>query len=1331
MAEEIRLVGVFQDNITPQLKKLNTQINTITKSFEKFGKKLRPISKEMGNLAAATERVADALKQQKKAIDANSRSWNNYKKEVGQAGGAQRKAFKGVPRGGVTAPRIPKVGATGQGGGESGGGGGLGGVGAGFLAAGMTIGNQFGSMIMQGMSRAFDAYKNILLKPFKFLMSGIQERIDDEMDDIKTAGGLFSISKRSTNPFISSFAEAESLTKETNRYLAELAGALPGDTQQYIGISRQISDGIYQILSNDKEGSLKLAQKIASENGRTLNFENMSGSKAIQAAGKELVGEMTKLTVLGSLGQKQGAMGLPQLIEQMMSQDQVSSGQFKRYAAIFRDPLIKGALERNIPAINAAGKNTAERLEALRATLNEVVTPELVRRYQRSTAGVIEEMKTIFLNPEVGMLGLGKPLQQTARSFNQFGEELFTLTREIKIGGKTLEKGSNITARQLKGTTYALKDVATAANENLAIFDYIRDIFGNLAIVMGPIISAAASMFTGFEDLGEVLGSVREFTMKLQSNFEQYRVGLESLNKDFGNTTGLRAALATINNLFANLGIISDTEFLTNAGNIEDVNFKAFGEMISDMVTTFLESKAAVQLGKVIGEVIGTILASFAQIIEDISNPDKVENLFTGFMEGFEGAGGKKAMKTIMGALVDAIVKVLGFMVREFPKESFTVALIALAPAIVSGVIAALPAIMGAIGTAIATWFSGTSIAATIAGWAGGVGPAIAAAGAGAKAGLVAAGAAIKGGLVATGAAIKGGMVAAGAAAKAGLATSAATAKAGLVAAGASVKAGFLATAATAKAGLVAAGATIKGGLLAAGATAKAGFLTTIAGIKGGLLATGAAIKGGLVATGAGIKAGVLATAAGIKGGLLATGAALKGGLVATGAGIKAGLLTTAATIKGGLLATGAALKGGLLAAVASIKGGLLAAGAALKGAIMTVVAPFAILAAKVLLVAAGVIGLILIIRNFDIILSSLGHALMMTVSVIKLVSAQFVQAGADMAAGLLRMVHSLLSKVGMGGLVEGPLRIAEQASAEAGRVKIAAEQEIANRAKAINENTQKSLQRTQEDFAHLKAKMGEFGDGLKKNMGEFGEGVKTNLDKFGASTTTNVATMSTAATKLAADFAAAGAAIKNQAASPMFTSPTGGPMGAGDPRGGGGGPISSKAAQMGLTMTSHMRPGDPGWHGVGRAWDYSNSTGPTSEMHAFASDLANNYGGNLKELIYTPLGYSIKDGQKVPPYAQEGHYNHVHVAYGMGANSPAFFNSQQDAIGWEKKVAPANSAIASVTSNSSEFAGGSTIKVESINISGVNDPRAIANSVASEILYAIKRAENTELDIS
>jgi hypothetical protein len=34
-----------------------------------------------------------------------------------------------------------------------------------------------------------------------------------------------------------------------------------------------------------------------------------------------------------------------------------------------------------------------------------------------------------------------------------------------------------------------------------------------------------------------------------------------------------------------------------------------------------------------------------------------------------------------------------------------------------------------------------------------------------------------------------------------------------------------------------------------------------------------------------------------------------------------------------------------------------------------------------------------------------------------------------------------------------------------------------------------------------------------------------------------------------------------------------------------------------------------------------------------------------LLELIHTPLGFSYKNGQQVAPYAQGGHYNHVHVA--------------------------------------------------------------------------------------
>jgi hypothetical protein len=134
--------------------------------------------------------------------------------------------------------------------------------------------------------------------------------------------------------------------------------------------------------------------------------------------------------------------------------------------------------------------------------------------------------------------------------------------------------------------------------------------------------------------------------------------------------------------------------------------------------------------------------------------------------------------------------------------------------------------------------------------------------------------------------------------------------------------------------------------------------------------------------------------------------------------------------------------------------------------------------------------------------------------------------------------------------------------------------------------------------------------------------------------------------------------------------------------------------------------------------------------MMSFAKFMAASFGGSLMELIYTPMGFSIKNGQVVPPYAQDTHYDHVHVAYGMGAGNPAFFSSQDEAVAWEKKVAPANSTIASVTSNSAEMGGGPSVTVGTINISGVNDPEAIADQVAEQILYAVRKVSYSEVNI-
>jgi TP901 family phage tail tape measure protein len=98
--------------------------------------------------------------------------------------------------------------------------------------------------------------------------------------------------------------------------------------------------------------------------------------------------------------------------------------------------------------------------------------------------------------------------------------------------------------------------------------------------------------------------------------------------------------------------------------------------------------------------------------------------------------------------------------------------------------------------------------------------------------------------------------------------------------------------------------------------------------------------------------------------------------------------------------------------------------------------------------------------------------------------------------------------------------------------------------------------------------------------------------------------------------------------------------------------PFAALGSRFGLQVTSGLRPGsitDSGnlsYHASGRALDIG---GSTSGMLRFAKVVAALFGSRLKELIHTPLGFAIKDGQRVAPYAQADHYDHVHVAMQTG----------------------------------------------------------------------------------
>lgn len=87
-----------------------------------------------------------------------------------------------------------------------------------------------------------------------------------------------------------------------------------------------------------------------------------------------------------------------------------------------------------------------------------------------------------------------------------------------------------------------------------------------------------------------------------------------------------------------------------------------------------------------------------------------------------------------------------------------------------------------------------------------------------------------------------------------------------------------------------------------------------------------------------------------------------------------------------------------------------------------------------------------------------------------------------------------------------------------------------------------------------------------------------------------------------------------------------------------------------GLSLTSGQRNEPGSYHNVGQAGDYSNGSGNTPEMLAWANYLADHHKSDLAELIYIDPKFQrcIKDGEFVPDsfYANAGdHTNHVHVA--------------------------------------------------------------------------------------
>ena len=132
-------------------------------------------------------------------------------------------------------------------------------------------------------------------------------------------------------------------------------------------------------------------------------------------------------------------------------------------------------------------------------------------------------------------------------------------------------------------------------------------------------------------------------------------------------------------------------------------------------------------------------------------------------------------------------------------------------------------------------------------------------------------------------------------------------------------------------------------------------------------------------------------------------------------------------------------------------------------------------------------------------------------------------------------------------------------------------------------------------------------------------------------------------------------------------------------------------------------------YHYLGRALDVSGSVAQLNQVYAMLK------GTNPSELLW-----------QVP-----GHYDHLHVAYGLGKGNPAFFGSQAEAMAWEKQMMPPTAKVQSFTSNTSEGFGnnGGNVSISApitIYQQPGQSPKELAALVAMEISNAVADVRNS-----
>ncbi len=337
------LIGDFQDNITPALANINKAIDGFKRNMASMstrkGGGYGSVTQSVGKLVSSQKHLKTAIQEVGAAARSASQDLKDYKKEVGGVARAhfaiaratsqaarnetqfwnqakksaenyarfansvqaRRPTRAGMPPMQMPSGRRYAAGASGGGTRPPGGGGGGGGYNfhMGAFSFGMELGQGLAQPIQGAIFSGFQMGVGLMARTMEYVQSSFAERVEDQMTDLQTAGGYFSLSKRQKDPMFTSLQASIRFTQQTNEVMSRLAADLPGSTQDYVKVSKRIGDSVMRLVDQDAKGSIAYAQELIAKGGLQEQYKNIAleGPKAREGAVSVILGELTKKTV--------------------------------------------------------------------------------------------------------------------------------------------------------------------------------------------------------------------------------------------------------------------------------------------------------------------------------------------------------------------------------------------------------------------------------------------------------------------------------------------------------------------------------------------------------------------------------------------------------------------------------------------------------------------------------------------------------------------------------------------------------------------------------------------------------------------------------------------------------------------------------------------------------------------------------------------------------------------------------------------------------------------------------------------------------------------------